>query len=171
MPHIDDIPLPEVKVVSLSGAPVGTLVQIAGNDLPIKGGGDGIIVALRSGLETASGTSVGLVLLEGAVAGTFLSDADLAQRPALDINAIASIVVRGPAPRLLSMLNQPKAGDVWLAQIRNDRTFQGMAVKFNGNDPAVVGYVELEGANRGRITKGQVQYYLGKIAVVSKNLI
>jgi hypothetical protein len=159
MTFVSEIPIADIKVVALTGAPVGSFLQIIDSINEPE-------IILRCEFPTMNGRTLGGIYLEGAKVGQFFSDSDLPYYIALDVNHLASVVLTDAAPRSLG--GQPlQAGMVCQATDLQDEPFIAMAVALS-NDPArFVGYVHLHDPRRGHIENTKAQpIHLGKAAVI-----
>ncbi len=87
---------------SMVDAQVGTLVQIASTSIPPwlqYAGAPEAEVGLRSNLDAAGQQLLGVVLLEGALAGLFLRDEQISNAHAVDVDSLACIPLHDPTPR------------------------------------------------------------------------
>jgi hypothetical protein len=158
MPYIDKIPLKGIKIIpELQNAPVGVLLQIAiPNDSSIAD------VGLRCTLDMSNAQSLGVVFLEGTHTGQFFTDAELNYAPAIDISAIAHIVLTEPAPQRNKNV---VGGDMYHVSVRGN-TFLCVAVCLHSKPTELFGYALLEGEPCGKITMISDKLYIGKVAVV-----
>ena len=140
-------------IPNIQNAAQGALVQIAK--------GRATEIGIRSSLQAGDEEADGVVLLEGPLAGTFMTTEDLIYAPALDVTAITRVVLE-PAPQNKSTLT---AGDICRAVDRDKNSFLCMAVRNSSRD-AIVGYVALDGSMSGQILEIVDYVYLGRAAVV-----
>jgi hypothetical protein len=160
VPAIDHIPLDRIVIYErLSQAPLGALLQLR-IDAPVP-----LVVVVRAGGGQSGGMPDGIVFLEGSDAGTFLHDRNIEVDPAaLDITALAEIVVTSPAP----IRRGPHRADLTRLYVRLDEPAVGMAVRTSLNPDVHTGYLYLAGQHRGLILQGGSWIEIGSATVIPR---
>lgn len=160
MEFVDPIRLSDISVVNVRFTKTGRLLQF--NDTPQTPK-----IALRAEMPAPGGTINGLVGLSGAWLGTFLGDEELPANVALDVTQLAEIVVSEAGPRQTGHTVKTTPGMVCQCTTIDDQPWISMAVQLLGQPDMIVGYIHLDGPDRGKIEHTSVfPIALGKVDLV-----
>lgn len=161
MPALKQIKLPDVKLFqNMSAAPIGTLLQV-------ENGPPNAQVCLRAELTVSNGISQGVVLLEGAHAGLFMTAEELNYGPAYDLTNLAEIVLNNPAAKATGITPLPR-GSIFQVSDRDDKLFFAMSVCLS-QSTTIEGYVRLTAPDCGKIVKAANPLCLGTAMVIESN--